>query len=104
MHSDDHNTIATNPDTFIMDMLTNILLTTVTLKSQSYRLRPKLTSSLRRSEARRRTMYQTSVRDMAEAESFFVLRMDRPRLQWILASGKKQQIPHGLKPVRDDKK
>jgi hypothetical protein len=28
MHSDDHNTIATNPDTFIVDMLTNILLTT----------------------------------------------------------------------------
>jgi hypothetical protein len=40
-------------------------------------------------------MYQTSVRDMAEAESFFVLRMDRPRLQWILASGKKQQALMG---------
>jgi hypothetical protein len=41
---------------------------------------------------------------MAETESFFVLRIDRPCLQWILASKKKQQIPHGLKPVRDDKK
>jgi hypothetical protein len=31
MHSEEHNTIATNLDTFSMDILANIFLTTVTL-------------------------------------------------------------------------
>src|ERR1035441_5675991 len=103
MHSDDHNMIATNPDTFIMDMLTNILLTTVTLKCQSYQLRPKLTSSLCRSETRRRTIYQTSVRDMAEAESFFVLRMDRPWFAMDLSEWKETADSSRAEAVREEK-